>query len=690
LHGTTAEWYLNGEKKEESTWYNGELTGPFREWYPNSQKKVEGSYLQEVKQGRWTYWNDKGQVIKQEQFEGGVPDGYWMTIDNKGSKEEGNYAKGTKQGAWTKWYSNGQKWESGLFEGGQETGKWTTWHDTGAIKAEGLFRDGKQTGMWTFWHQNGNKLTECEYQDGKVVGLWPSWNDKGEMTHLLKTLDLSEAFPGLIGKVPGAVRSVTFSPDGSVVAAAVSIGVSLSTGNDGRVYAWSTKTGDEVWVLNHPLEIHSLCFSPDGAILATTSGHTYPTNLHVWQVDKRKLVKTITRSGARFSSLFFMTDGRLASVVNSENKHAVCVWNIDTAQEEELLRSNQTIYCADLSRDGQTLVYGSRDDTLRLWDTAAQTNVRTIKLEAGQGGGVVAVWGVEFAPDGKTLAVVVGRELLMGGSVSGSSVLKLFDTTGWTERRSSKLEGSFAFGPNNNLAASVIDKRLSILNTETGRVQTALNGPQSTISSLAFSPDSRLLAAGTQNSHVEIWAVPQAEQALQSDKGPAAAVSKKNPALETGSQAVVGSGSKNKLNTDQGNSIRINLGKGVKAGTGESRVHAGILPFESSGQDCNLTCVSGGHSMVIEVWSGNVTPEQTTWWEKHTLVDSSDGRPKNGGTALITKDPTMRWTGRKGPFTLLFVHWPRRCGCNQENIDVTVDVRGTMRWTPKTGQEVKI
>ena len=63
----------------------------------------------------------------------------------------------------------------------------------------------------------------------------------------------------------------------------------------------------------------------------------------------------------------------------------------------ELLH-NQSVYSVSFSPDGKTLVSGSADNTIKLWNVETGTEIRTLK------GHDNTVWRVSFSPDGKTLA----------------------------------------------------------------------------------------------------------------------------------------------------------------------------------------------------------------------------------------------------------------------------------------------
>ncbi len=146
------------------------------------------------------------------------------------------------------------------------------------------------------------------------------------------------------------------------------------------------------------------------------------------------------------------------------------------------------------SPDGNTIVSGSGDATIKLWD------VETGTLKATLEGHEQPVNSVTFSPDGNTLA-----------SGSWGDTIKLWDVTSGTLKAT--LEGhtdnvnSVVFSPDGNTITSGSgDATIKLWDVATGSLKTTLEGHEGSIESVAFSPDGTMLAAA-KGVAIELWDV---------------------------------------------------------------------------------------------------------------------------------------------------------------------------------------
>jgi len=151
------------------------------------------------------------------------------------------------------------------------------------------------------------------------------------------------------------------------------------------------------------------------------------------------------------------------------------------------------VFGAAVTPDGKTIVSGSGDRTLKVWD------LETGRCKATLKGHTSAIWGVAVTPDGKTVV-----------STSLDTTLKVWDLE--TGRCRATLKGhigcvyGMAVTPDGKTVVSgSADKTLKVWDLETGRCRATLEGHTDTVVGVAVTPDGKIVVSGSVDKTLKVW-----------------------------------------------------------------------------------------------------------------------------------------------------------------------------------------
>jgi RNA polymerase sigma factor (sigma-70 family) len=366
-------------------------------------------------------------------------------------------------------------------------------HGGGTIDRLLLARDGKTL------------LSKTHYGDRKVC----AWN--------VATGQLLHEFPGHYEE-NGAVA---LAPDGRTVA----------VGHDKQIRFWDLASGRDVHQLRSSVgDVEGLAFSPDGKLLA--SGHGSAVIL-LWDLETGKQFAKLPARHNRVSFLAFTADGKTLVSGDSLDR-TVRVFDVPTRTQRHQITRPKMVRGLALSPDGRLLALGNQEGAASVWDLSTGRLVRELR-------GWPFVSGVAFSPDGKTLAtteldqkadrnaialwdVQTGRELHRLAEAVGPVWCVIFvpdgktvlAASGSTIRRWDPVTGAEqgpapghpgyvgAIAVHGRTLAYLADSSIRLHDLATDQDIGRLAGYHW---SIAFSPDGRTLAGGTDVNKVNLWDV---------------------------------------------------------------------------------------------------------------------------------------------------------------------------------------
>ncbi|MBD2214830.1 NACHT domain-containing protein [Nostoc linckia FACHB-104] len=282
-------------------------------------------------------------------------------------------------------------------------------------------------------------------------------------------------------KIIGGVISVTFSPDGKL----------LATGDiNGQLCLWQVADGKQLLTCEaHDSWTLAVAFSSNGQILASSS---IDRTVKLSDTRTGQCLKTLLGHTAYVDSVAFSPDGQ--TLASGSWDQTIRLWNIYTGECLKILPGHDNhVHSVAFSADGQTLASGSLDCTVKLWDVQTGECIKTLQ------GHTSRVWSVTCSPQGKILA-----------SGSDDCTVKLWDLH--TGRCLKTFSGhtdsvkSVAFSPQGEtLASASVDKTIKLWEVSTGHCCQTLQGHSNQIWSITFNPASHTLASGGEEQAVKLW-----------------------------------------------------------------------------------------------------------------------------------------------------------------------------------------
>jgi WD40 repeat protein len=327
------------------------------------------------------------------------------------------------------------------------------------------------------------------------------------------------------------IRTVTFSPGGSLLAAGDA---------SGGIHLWDVESGRlRVSLDDHEDAVTSLSFAADSKTLFSSSFEgtinswsakqpPYPA-LATIKVEAGKVWATAVsqetsrvavggRGGfvrildlvtgkqvgeledehpATVDCLEFSHDGSLLATGGWRSDEVV-VWRADDGTRQQSFKADGNIRAIAFSPDGKQIAAGCEDKLLVVWD------VETGDVAKNVGAHSQPVYDVSFSPDGNTIATCCGD-----WTEAKPGRVKLWKTSSLTEI--ARLDGhelavrSAVFDPDGKRLASVSeDGVIRIWDVETQTELAALRNSAGA-RPLEWSPDGKLLAAGLHDGTTNIW-----------------------------------------------------------------------------------------------------------------------------------------------------------------------------------------
>ncbi|WP_414755616.1 AAA-like domain-containing protein [Anabaena sp. CCY 9910] len=386
-------------------------------------------------------------------------------------------------------------------------------------------------GTIKLWQLNGNLITTIPVQmqsltttaaispNGEIIAVGSEegnielWNRNGTF---IKTLSGNK----------GWLTSVTFSPDGETIAAAI------VTDNVGTIKLWKLNDNLVKPIEWHTDRINTVRFSPNSKFIASGSSNQ---TIKLWQLDGTliTLINTFVGHSDSVTSINFNPDGKAIASVDRDGK--IKLWRWDIPQVTKLNGHQNEIGSITFNTQANVIAT-SGNGTIKLWQQNGSL-VETLQgykglkndlgfspdgktIVAGMNQGTAKLWrwdskqiktlpafkewltNVSFSPDGKIIA--------FGTSQGNIQIWKQGTPTlisSPSKDSHKNFVTSIAFSPDGKTIASggdSDDRTIKLWHID-GTLITTLNGHRKEINSISFSPDGEIIASASADQTIKLW-----------------------------------------------------------------------------------------------------------------------------------------------------------------------------------------
>lgn len=291
-----------------------------------------------------------------------------------------------------------------------------------------------------------------------------------------------------LGEPPGAARSTAFSPDGKCLATAIL---------NGPVQLWditSTPRLRQRLLRGRTPTTCGVAFSPDGQRLASTARDERV--LRTWETRRVDLFRDSRGHDDRILAIAFGPDGN--SIVTGSADRRLKLWDAGAIHTRAVRHDHKAaITCMAFSPDGRILASCDENEILRFWEPVPRTWILKIHLPAARPRCLA------FTADGRSFAI---------GGADGNIQVRSAFTSQLTRAFPAHSGGvnALAASPNSRMLASGgEDGLLRLWNPDTGERVGSLRGNQAPVRSIAFSPDGSRIGSAGADGQLHVWDVKQ-------------------------------------------------------------------------------------------------------------------------------------------------------------------------------------